>query len=211
MTGYKVVNLLALIEEAGEETAKEILSGFSCPLNPDVEQFLRVKAIEFSKQGWAQTHLVFTSYKQKPTLVGYFALANKYIRISSKFLYKSGKTLRKRISRFAAYDNDLKAYILSAPLIAQLGKNYANGYDKLISGKDLLLEACRKISKIQFELGGRFAYVECEDKERLIAFYSDNGFCEFDTRDLDADETDKLSGAYLVQMLKYIRKHKEDF
>ena len=52
--------------------------------------------------------------------------------------------------------------------------------DKLISGDELLDEACQKISRIQFELGGRFAYVECEDKERLISFYERNGFCAFD-------------------------------
>lgn len=206
MTGYRVVNLAALIEEAGEDTAKGVLSTFSCPLNPDVEYFLKQKSIDFAKQGWAQTHLVFASYKNQWVLVGYFSLASKHITISSKFLYKKSKTLKKRISKFATYDGDLKAYILSAPLIAQLGKNYSNGYNKLISGDELLEEACRKIGKIQFELGGRFAYVECEDKECLTSFYERNGFCNFDTRMLDADETDKLSGEYLVQMLKYIHK-----
>lgn len=204
MTGYRIVNLAALIEESGEDTAKGILSKFSCPLNPDVEYFLRQKAIDFAMQGWAQTHLIFASYKKEWVLVGYFALASKHITISSKFLYKQSKTLKKRISKFASFDNNLKAYILSAPLIAQLGKNYSNGYDKLISGDELLREACTKIAKIQFELGGRFAYVECEDKPCLTSFYERNGFCNFDSRALDADETEKLSGEYLVQLLKYI-------
>ena len=206
MTGFRVVNLLAMIEEVGEDTAKGVLSTFSCPLNPDVEYFLQHKSVEFAKQGWAQTHLVFASYKNEWVLVGYFALASKYITISSKFLYKSSKNLRRRISKFATYDPDLKAYILSAPLIAQLGKNFANGYNRLICGDELLEEACNKIGKIQFELGGRFAYVECEDKPCLTSFYEDNGFCNFDTRTLDADETDHLSGEYLVQLLKYIHK-----
>lgn len=205
MTGYRVVNLSALVEELGEDEAKNILSDFSCPLNKDVERFLSKKAIEFSLQGWAQTHLVFASYKGEWVLVGYFSLANKYIRISASRLGKAGNALRKRISRFATYDSALKAYILSAPLIAQLGKNFTNGYDKLITGDELLEEACDKISRIQLDLGGKFAYLECEDKPRLIEFYSRNGFCNFDTRKLDPDETD-LDGEYLVQMLKYIRK-----
>lgn len=204
MTGYRVVNLALLIDELGEDTAKGILSNFSCPLNPDVEQFLSVKAIEFALHGWAQTHLVFASYKDKWVLVGYFALANKYIRIAADRLGKSGNTLRKRIAQFATYDSTTKAYILSAPLIAQLGKNYLNGYDKLITGDELLEEACKKIRFIQFELGGKFAYLECEDKPCLIDFYTRNGFCDFDIRKLDPDE-DNLSGDYLVQMLKYIR------
>lgn len=203
MTGYRVVNLGMLIEELGEDAAKDILSGFSCPLNPDVEYFIRCKAIDFAKQRWAQTHMVFASFREQWVLVGYFALTSKHITITSKFLYKQSKTLRKRISRFATYDSELKTYIMSAPLIAQLGKNYTANYDSLITGDELLAEACRKIKWIQFELGGKFAYLECEDKPKLIEFYTSNGFCEFDRRMLDKDETG-IDGDYLVQMLKYI-------
>ena len=208
MTGFKVVNLAVLVEEIGEDAAKGILSDFSCPLNKDVEYFLQHKSIDFAVQGWAQTHLVFASYKGEPVLVGYFALANKYIRVSTKVMGRHSNTLRRRIAKFAHFDKDLESYIFSAPLIAQLGKNYANGYDKLISGDELLAEACDRISRIQFDLGGRFAYVECEDKPALIEFYTKNGFCEFDHRMLDVDETETLDGKYLVQMLKYIHRGK---
>ena len=204
MTGYKVVNLKMMIEELGEDHTKAVLSHFSCPLNKDVEQFIRSKAISFANQGWAQTHLVMASYKGEPVLVGYFALASKHITISSKIFQSRSNGTRKRIAKFASYDPGIKSYILSAPLIAQLGKNYSNGYNRLITGDEILDIACEKISRIQYDLGGRFAYVECEDKAALIDFYSRNGFCEFDHRRLDADETDLLSGEYLVQLLKYI-------
>lgn len=202
MTGYKIVNLKLFLEEFGEDFVKESLSKFSCPLNLDVEKFLKDKAIEFAKQSWAQTHLVFASYKKSPVLVGYFTLASKYIGVSNRI--KLSNTTKKRIAQFATYNPAARAYFLSAPLIAQLGKNYANGYDKLITGDELLKLACDKVKSIQFELGGRFAYLECEDKPKLIDFYRSNGFFEFDTRELDKDETD-LSGEYLVQFLKYIR------
>lgn len=205
MTGYRVVNLRLLIETKGEDIAKSILSTFSCPLNPDVEYFLRVKAIEFACHGWAQTHFVFASLKGEWVLVGYFSLANKHITISSKIFGQKSRTLRKRIAAFSTYDPVAKAYVLTAPLIAQLGKNFANGYNKLITGDELLSEACNKISRVQFDLGGRFAYVECEDKPALVEFYTENGFVDFDQRKLDADETERLSGDYLVQLLKYIR------
>ena len=205
MTGYRVVNLKILVEELGEDAAKSILSDFSCPMNRDVEFFLSKKAIDFAKQGWAQTHLVFASYKDEWVLVGYFALANKTIRISAKYMGKASSNLRRRISKFATFDPTLKSYMIAAPLIAQLGKNFANGYNELITGDELLSEACAKIARLQFDVGGRFAYLECEDKPKLTDFYSRNGFCEFDTRQLDKDETDKLEGEYLVQMLKYIK------
>ena len=205
MTGYRVVNLKILVEEIGEDTVNGILSDFSCPPNPDVEYFLHKKALEFAKHGWAQTHLVFASYKNTWVLVGYFALANKYMRISAKRLGKSSSSVRRRIAKFATFDSSLKSYILPAPLIAQLGKNYSNGYNELITGDELLSEACNKIQRMQIDVGGKFAYLECEDKPKLIDFYSRNGFCEFDHRLLDGDETDKLDGKYLVQMLKYIK------
>ena len=200
MTGYKLVNLKMMLEEMGEEFTKDYLSRFSCPLNKDVEAFLRVKAITFADQGLAQTHLVLASYKKEPVLVGYFALANKTIFVSPKNL---SNTLKKRISKFSLYDNHARNYSMAAPLIAQLGKNYANGFNKLISGDELLEMACDLVASVQFNLGGRFTYLECEDKPKLIEFYERNGFIAFDERKLDSDETN-LDGAYLIQLLKYI-------
>lgn len=199
MTGFKIVNLKLMIDEYGEETVRELVSSFSCPLNPDVEIFLRQKAIEFSKQGLSQTHLVLAPFKGKPAIVGYFCLANKSITIKRERLSHSQ---RKRLSRFAFLHHETKTYILSAPLIAQLGKNYADGLNELITGDELLKMACDKISRVQYDVGGRYIYVECEDKERLLSFYTSNGFFEFDHRMLDKDETN-LSGKYLVQLLKY--------
>ena len=200
MTGYKLINLRLMIESLGEQQTRGLLSKFSCPLNEDVETFLRTKALEFSRQGIAQTHLVYAAFKGRPELAGYFALANKYMIIKADIV---GGKLKQRIRRFSTYNSDIKSYCLSAPLIAQLGKNYYNGADHLISGAELLELACQKISTIQFDLGGKFAYLECEDKPKLVEFYSSYGFCEFDRRFLDRDETG-LSGDYLIQMLKFI-------
>lgn len=202
MTGYKRVNLKKMLELLGEEKVRSFLSSYSCPLNADVETFLKQKAIEFSKQSLSQTHLIFTSYRSSPVLVGYFTLANKYITVQKDSI---SKTLRKRINRFATYDHNIESYCLSAPLIAQLGKNYTNNWHHLITGDELLKMACEKVSCIQLDLGGRFVYLECEDKPKLLEFYHSNGFCTFDQRPLDKDEESILSGKYLVQLLKYIK------
>lgn len=200
MTGYKVVNLKIMEDELGGEQTQELLSKFLCPLNADVETFLHKKAMEFANQGFSQTHLVFASYRGQPEIAGYFTLANKYITIHKD---KISKTLRRRVNKFGTLDQGIHAYCLSTPLIAQLGKNYAQGLDKLITGDELLKIACDKVARIQFDLGGKFVYLECEDKPKLIDFYTSNGFCEFDRRTLDRDETG-IDGDYLVQMLKYI-------
>lgn len=205
MTGYGLVNLKDMVQELGEERTKEILSEFSCPMNKDVEFFLHCKAIEFAKQGIAQTQLVFTSYKDAPVLVGYFTLSNKVLEIPRKNVSKS---VAKKVNRFAmardAYYSMTDNYMISAPLIGQLGKNFTNEYNKLIPGDVLLKLATDKVRAIQAVLGGKFVYLECEDKAPLLDFYGSNGFVTFGKRDLDRDERDLQAGQYLVQLLKYL-------
>lgn len=108
------------------------------------------------------------------------------------------------MSKFGQFDQTVQKYTISAPLIGQLGKNYAHGYNKLISGDELLKLALDKIREMQNIVGGKIVYLECEEKEPLLEFYSRNGFVNFGLRALDRDETDKLSGESLVQMLRYM-------
>lgn len=200
MIGYASASLSDMIKELGESEVKKLLSSFSCPINPDVEMFLKEKAIVFSEQGLSKTHLIFTSYKNEPVLVGYFTLAPKYIVIKKGSL---SKTLQKRINKFTTYDVGSKQYITSASLIAQLGKNFTNGYNKLISGNELLKIATDKVKKIQDEIGGKLTYLECVDNLKLIDFYQSNGFVMFGKRTLERDETSLFEGEYLIQMLRY--------
>lgn len=200
MTGYIQVNIKDMVEELGENRVKSILSTFYCPLNKDVDEFLKYKAIEFSKQDITRTYLIFASYQKEYVLVGYFSICNKFFNINKSSL---SSNLRKRISRFSQYIPELKQYQITAPLIAQLGKNYRDEYNNLITGDELLKFACEKIQEIQYSIGGKIAYLECEDVLKLIDFYSNNGFVCFGKRALDKDEQDKMHGQYLVQMLRY--------
>ena len=204
MDGYISVNLGRALktEGVGEKQIQSVLSNFSCPLNLDVENFLKNKAVEFSKHRWAQTHLVFTSYKGKNVLIGYYALTLKDIVVDKNAL-SSG--MRRRLSEFASYDTDTKNYVKPMPLIAQLGKNFTNGYNKLITGDELLKKALDKVGEIQMIAGGKFTYLECENVPALITFYSKNGFVKSGERLLDRDEANMLKGYYLVQMVRFMK------
>ncbi len=204
MLGYTKINLRDMSEKMDPEQIKAILSDFSCPYNKDVDEFLQLKAMEFSKQQLASVYLVFASYMKKPVLVGYFALAQKYFHIDIGKNRSISTNLKKRIKKFATYDDALHKCVVSAPLIGQLGKNYKNGYDKLITGDELLQIACDTVKEGQRILGGKLVYLECEDVPSLIRFYEDNGFFSFGSRELDGDERDKIKGQYLIQMLKYL-------
>ncbi len=201
MTGYNLVRLEDMLAELGEDRVKTILLGFSCPHNRDVEHFLYQKAIEFAKQRLSITYLIFVSYKKEPALIGYFTLSAKTIMVPKKAL---SSNLQKRISKFGPYNKDLKRYLISAPLIAQISKNYSESLNKMIPGDELLKIACNKVSEAHSIIGGRVVYLECEDNERLIGFYKRNGFVEFGKRRLDHDEVDYIPTQHLIQMLKYL-------
>ena len=198
-THFIQFNLSDLLDQLGEDFVKQILSSFSCPLNPDVEYFLKAKAIEMSKRNFSKTYLVYweTEDGNEKELVGYYALAPTLIFVDPSAVSKRQK---RKLHEYGVYNEKTCQYVANAILIGQLGKNFANGNDSLISGSDLLQMAIDKAREVQNLVGGRFIYLECEDKPKLLKFYTDNNFTIFGERDLDRDETDKISSRYLKQL-----------
>ena len=49
MAKFKVINILDMLESIGEDGVKEVLSDFSCPLNCEIEHFVKVDSIPFSR------------------------------------------------------------------------------------------------------------------------------------------------------------------
>lgn len=197
-THFVEMNLGDMLDQLGEDVTKAILSSFSCPLNRDIENFIKYKAIEFSKRTTAKTHMVFwqTEDEKYVELVGYYTITSKVISVERSVL---SNTEAKKLKSQGIFDDIKQEYTISAPLIAQLGKNFTDGNDTLISGSDLLQLAVNKIRKIQKEIGGRFMYLECEDNEKLLYFYKKCNFKIFGKRTLDRDETD-VNGDYLIQL-----------
>lgn len=206
LTGYSVVRVYDMLKQlddpigSGEDRVKSILSSFSCPLNRDVELFIRTKSIEFDKQGISRTYIVLTSYQKAPVIVGYFTIALKTVQIAKNILSSRN---RKRIRKFATYNKDTDTYTIASLLIGQLGKNFTNGYDKLISGDELITLALEKVSDVHLLGGGKIVYLECEDQEKLLRFYRGHGFVPFGKRPLDGDEKGLMKSDYLIQLLKY--------
>ena len=88
---------------------------------------------------------------------------------------------------------------MSAYLIAQLGKNYTNGANEKITAKELVKLAWTVIEDAQYMLGGIVTFLEAENEEKLLSFYRDNRFSQFDTRQTasDAEKSHEL-----VQLLR---------
>ena len=183
-------------QEAGEPALVKLLSGFSCPKNPDLERFLKKSAIEFTKKNQSVTYLVFS--KDNGEMLGYFTLALKPLTVRGETV---SNTVKKKLLRVSEWDEKSDTYTMSAYLIAQLGKNFTNGADKKITGEELLVLAWNKIKEIQYLGGGVVTFLEAESEEKLLSFYRDNRFSQFDTRQTvsNTDESHEL-----VQLLRLL-------
>lgn len=193
----KQINILDMMRMYGEDSCKSILCTFVCPLNFDVEDFIHNKAIEFARQRIAITFLVFKETDNGSALVGYYTLANKFVSIAGAHL---SKTLQKKIAKFSQYDDSLDRFMVSMPLIAQFGRNFNPNLPFSITGADLLSMALQRVLDVEYLIGGKTVYIECNNQPKLFDFYSAFGFLAFDKRSKHScvDENDVL-----VQMLKY--------
>ena len=183
-------------EEAGEPALVELLSGFSSPKNKDVERFLKKSAIEFTKKNQSVTYLVVSA--EDVRLLGYFTLALKPLTVRGETV---SNTMKRKLLRISELDEKSDTYTMSAYLIAQLGKNFSESGGTEITGAELLKLAWDKIKEIQYLGGGVVTFLEAENEEKLLSFYRDNRFSQFDTRQTASD----MDEAYeLVQLLRLL-------
>lgn len=202
MAEFVQIKLEDMISELGENVVKSILSTFSSPSNADVQDFIRNKAIEFSKQALSKTTLIYwmSEDQKEKYLVGYYTLANKFLNVCHDSI---SKTMSKRLFRHGTYDSCKRIHTIPAILIGQLSKNFTDGNDFLISGSDILQMALNRIQIIQKEIGGKFVFLECENEPKLIKFYEENGFVRCGERQRDRDELGG-NGNFLQQMIMYL-------
>ena len=197
---YRIINIRRYIgnenPELGEDELRQILSEFSCPMNPDVERFLKYSSIEFTKKNQSVTYLVFSVADGK--LLGYFTLALKPLTVRGETV---SNTVKRKLLRISELDKKSDTYTMSAYLIAQLGKNYSENDGKMITGAELLELAWDKIKATQYMFGGMVTFLEAENEEKLLSFYRNNRFSQFDTRQTisDTDEAHEL-----VQLLRLL-------
>ena len=182
-------------EEAGEPALIELLSGFSCPKNPDVERFLKKSAIDFTKKNQSVTYLVVSV--EDVRLLGYFTLALKPLTVKGETVRNK---IKRKLLRISELDKETDTYTMSAYLIAQLGKNFSESGGEKITGEELLKMAWDKIKEIQYLGGGMVTFLEAENAKKLLSFYRDNRFSQFDTRQTsDTNEPHEL-----IQLLRML-------
>ncbi len=197
---YSVINIRRYLKndnpKIGEDRLLQVLSGFSCPKNPDLEHFLKNSSIEFTKKNQSVTYLVFS--KENGVLLGYFTIALKSLTVRGETV---SKTMKRKLLRISELDEKSDTYTMAAYLIAQLGKNYAEGMEKKITGAELLELAWGIIERMQYMGGGLVVFLEANNDEKLLSFYNTNRFAQFDTR----LTTSNLENQYeLIQLLRLL-------
>ncbi len=197
---FIVLNIHEYLENGdkklGEDKLAELLSEFSCPLNLDVERFLKQQSIEFAKKHQAVTYLVLSL--EDAVLLGYFSITIKPLVVKAE---PFSNTARRKLARFSEMDKNEKTFNIAAYLIAQLGKNFNERAKGRIAGQELLEAAIRQTQVLQYQAGGMVTFVETDNKEKLLSFYENYGFKRFDTRQT-ASGTDEPHE--LVQLLRLL-------
>lgn len=197
---FIVLNIREYLENddgrLGEDKLLQLLSEFSCPLNPDVERFLKQQSIEFAKKHQAVTYLVLSL--EDAELLGYFSITIKPLVVKAE---PFSNTVKRKLARFSEIDRGEQTYNLAAYLVAQLGKNYSERVNGRITGKELLETAIRQTQILQYQAGGMVVFVETENNAKLLSFYESYGFKQFDTRQILSKESEPHE---LVQLLRLL-------
>ena len=173
----------------GEKLFADTLACFSCPLNRDVEDYLKnpKRATNSSRMSSSVTYLVLDP--QTYGVLGYFTLMMKAYSVESKQLSSKNRRL---VERFSEVDKQGK-FVVPVYLIAQLGKNFALPKETQIAGVDLLKLAIDRFSRVRGEIGGKLVMVEREaDCPKLLEFYTKNGFKSWTRRINEKDGKKKV-------------------
>ncbi len=182
---YSIENILDIEKKVGEEELILNLSDFSCNANEDIQDFLHLRAIDFAKKRISITYLVLDDETGK--LLGFFTLAHKVLNVPAEGM---SNTIKRRMDRYARLDKEKNSYLVSAFLLAQLGKNYALEKEERISGKALMGCVDSVLDEVQYRIGGGVVYLDSVDNKHLVHFYEDvSGYRKIAERVSDSNET----------------------
>ena len=157
-----------------ESNLRDGISNFSCARDPELEDFLREKAVLFERIAKCRTYLLLDAEAlgSRMDIVGFFSIA-----LHSLALPKSLSMQKIRMmDGYSAKSHNRVIASLPAYLIGQLAKN--DRFASRIKGEDLLRAAIAAIAELHDAIGGRFIAIDCKPAKGLMDFYERNGFVQ---------------------------------
>ena len=172
-----------MLKEFNGDELHKLLSTFSCPLNPDVQDFLLTKAIRFEQSDNARTYLILS--EETGLILAYFSVSFKELSLKN---FEISKTKVRSLDGISKKSEKVKTY-----LIGQIGKNYSIENNN-IRLKIIMEMIWSVLNEAQSLVGGRVVILECQDIDKLVKTYQDEGFTILPNEDPDT----KLLTLYIV-------------
>ena len=195
MRNLTVWRIDKLAKKVGDRVLSSTLAQFSIPLNKEVEDFIRNKALQATKLKSSITYVLVD--EDIAEVIGYFTLLVKPFTIPASRL---SSTNRRLISRFSEVNEETGNYTASVFLLAQIGKNHAIQRQYQVSGRDLLEVALDKLRAAQDLIGGKLVLIEREsERMKLHDFYKANGFKSWNSR---YDKNDNVQYDQMIRVIE---------
>ena len=170
------------MDKLDEASIIQLLNGFRCKKDEDIELFLQNKAIEFERLSKSRTYLVcdVNDLENKSIdeliIYGYISLALKVLTVPEN----TSNRVRKKIDGLSAKSHGKVITDFPCYLIGQLSKN-SDIEGNTLSGKELIDFAYSVIAAAMNAVGGRYVMIECKNIKKLTEFYKNNDFHEIAT------------------------------
>lgn len=162
-------------ENIGVNEFNSLINQFKCTLDPDIESFLKNKAVDFEKRRLSSTYLIFDEEKfanGKFFIEGYFTLTHKICSVSNCV----SNNLWKKVFYGYSTKNTISVHTV---LIAQLGKYINNEEKSALKANKILDLALSIIYKSNKYIACNSILIECRDIPQLKEIYKKNDFVEF--------------------------------
>ena len=174
---YATFELLPL-----REVESSLLDTFNCEINSDLTNFIHSIAHDFETRQIART---FVLVNNKNGVVGYFTISMKSLSTNGM-----SKTSIKKIDGISNSRVCIHSF-----LIGQLG--ISDNYAEYKLGTLLLDDAFSKIERAHDLVAGRYILVDAINHEKVLSFYTENGFALLDTN-VEESENGSLRMIYKI-------------
>lgn len=157
------------------ESLEKILDTYRNSKDPDIEDFLRNKAVTYEKRKWCSVYLLVNEEKLNNETIfieGYFTLSNRVLHLSDKV----SNNLRKKLYNGLKKTDENYIHVL---LIGQLGKYIDEDSCSLLSAEEILDSAFEIIEQVRERIVCNCVILECNsERNSLRNAYQNYGFHE---------------------------------
>lgn len=142
---------------------------FSCARNKEVEGFLHNNATRFEKDHIGRTYFVVNADSNDDISIhAYFTLTFREIEL------KDGNDVPKtQVQKMDGINKNAKS--IKAYLIGQLARNHEIT-PKMVNLSLILQHVYDVLRDAQRLVGGRVVFLECDDNQKIVDQYKENGF-----------------------------------